>query len=72
MKSGVKAAARKPELFAVVDVVAGRVIARGMDQIQADAFAKRWRVIGESAELVRERIEWPSDDQVVEQLALVH
>jgi hypothetical protein len=67
---GIGAAAGLPELFAVVDVDHLRVVARGLSRAQATGFAQGWTRDNGPAECVAERVTWPTDDQVLEQLQL--
>lgn len=57
-----------PELFAVVDLSAARVVSRGMNRSQADGFARGWARDNGPAKVVPDRVMWPTDDQVLEQL----
>ncbi len=62
---GAVLAAGLPDLFAVVDIVGGRVLARGLSKCQATGFAKGWSRDNSEAATVPELAIWPTDDQVV-------
>lgn len=57
-----------PQLMAVVDPEAGRVVARAMSPAMAEGFARGWSRRHGMACTVTEPIILPSDDQVLEQL----
>lgn len=57
-----------PRLFAVVDVVNDRVVARGVRKNDVAGVRRGWRrLVGHATRVVRERLLWPTDDQVREQ-----
>lgn len=57
-----------PKLYAVVDVVEGRVVARGLPYSSAVGTKRAWEVTDGPAQVIEEGILWPSDDQVLGQL----
>lgn len=60
-----------PELFAIVDVNARVVLARGLNTLQAAGCARAYTSLGKEVELLPELITWPTDGQVLQQLQLV-
>lgn len=58
-----------PRLFAVVDVVEDRVIARGLPEKTAEGFAAGYQGLNHRpAQIVEEQLNWPTDGQVLGQL----
>jgi hypothetical protein len=55
---------RIPRLFAVVEALGGQVVARGLEESVARGVAEGWKWTHGPAELIEERLTWPSDDQV--------
>jgi len=61
----------QPERFAVVCLATEEVVARGLHRSEAEAFAGQWSIRHGMTSTVIEPVNWPSDDQVLEQLQLV-
>lgn len=59
-----------PQLFSVVEIAGRRVVARALPRAAADAFAKQWAIRHGMTATVLESVNWPTDDQVLEQLQL--
>jgi hypothetical protein len=60
-----------PKLYAVVDLLNDRIIARGLPEAAAVGTKRAWEVTDGPAEIVEEDVDWPTEDQVLGRLKAV-